>query len=110
MGLGVRGVLLAVAVLASSTLATRPAVSGVCDASCDVDCQTCCKSWSLQATCSDGTVIGENGGFATPGDAATGAASMPAPSTSFNFNGISVDEKTIVDLLSPRPMFLWMGR
>jgi len=81
MGLGVRGVLLAVAVLASSTLATRPAVSGVCDASCDVDCQTCCKSWSLQATCSDGTVIGENGGFATPGDAATGAASMPAPST-----------------------------
>ena len=38
------------------------------------------------------------------------ASSMPAPSTSFNFNGISVDEKTIVDLLSPRPMFLWMGR
>jgi protease-4 len=36
---------------------------------------------------------------------------VPGPqSTSININGINVDEKAITDLLSPRPMYLWMGR
>jgi protease-4 len=37
-------------------------------------------------------------------------SSVPSPNTSFTINGINIDEKSIVDLLSPRPMYLWMGR
>jgi protease-4 len=38
-------------------------------------------------------------------------SSVPMPqSTSVTINGINIDERTIVDLLSPRPMYLWMGR
>jgi hypothetical protein len=64
---------------AVATVASSPALAqtATCDSACDVDCQTCCKPWTLRATCPDGTVVGETGSFPTPADAAGSATSSP---------------------------------
>ncbi len=75
----VRGLALGVSLLAVLATVPTTARADVCDPSCDAECQTCCKVWSLTAVCSDGSTVGETGSFATQADATTAAGTTAPP-------------------------------